>query len=425
MPLQSKKFKLRLPPLHDRQYDFVQDDHRFVVAACGTKTGKTFGLSNWLIKRAFGKRQSLNWWTAPTYKQAKIAFKLIGQLLPKQRYRASRTELTYELLDSLGNVFAIIEFRSADNPDSLRGEGVHSVVVDEAGFWKRDSFESVLTTLTRTQGYCRIISTPKGRNWFYEEWSKGWYPEQKEKFPWYTSYQLPTECNPHVPRESIEQARLMLPADVFRQEYLAEFLDESAGVFRNITNCQTAKWLDDPIEGCFYVLAIDWAKKDDYTVFAIADRLSKEIVHIERHNTVDWNVNINSALKCARRWNNAVIIHDSTGVGDVPHDMLRAVYPWVDGYSIFNNDPKVALIQAMQFALERSEIRLPHPKSHANAATLDHEMRMYGYEMSTTGKFLFSAPEGYHDDCVIAASLANWKLREEPTMYRTSKKRGV
>jgi hypothetical protein len=423
--LQPKKVTLRLPPLHPRQYDFVMDQHRFVVAACGTKTGKTFGLSEWLINRAFAHKGSLNWWTAPVYKQAKIAFKLIGNLLPKHFYRKSKTDLTYELLDSLGNVRSIIEFRSADNPDSLRGEAVRSAVVDEAGYWNRDSFESLLTTLTRTQGWCRIISTPKGRNWFYEEWSKGWYPDQQAKFPWYKSFQLPTACNPHVPRESIEQARLMLPEDVFRQEYEAEFLDESAGVFKNITNCQVAQWLDDPIEGCFYVVGIDWAKKEDYTVFVVADLLSKEIVHIERHNTLDWNVNISKAIACARRWNQAAVMMDSTGVGDVPFDMMRAVYPYVEGYSIFNNEPKVQLIQAMQFALERSEIKLPYPKAHNNAATLDHEMRMYGYEMSATGKFLFSAPEGYHDDCVIAAALANWKLREQPTVYRATKRRGV
>jgi phage terminase large subunit-like protein len=168
---------MQLPPLHPQQSDFVNDPTRIVVAACGTKTGKTFGLCIWLLRHAWNNYQSLNWWAAPTLRQARIAFNTIGRWLPpvsSGRIRVNRNEMVYTLLRSDGSVHSIIEFRSADNPDSLRGEGVHAAVVDEAGYWSRDSYISIWTTLTRTRGKLRVISTPKGRNWFYEEWMKGW-----------------------------------------------------------------------------------------------------------------------------------------------------------------------------------------------------------------------------------------------------------
>jgi phage FluMu gp28-like protein len=340
------------------------------------------------------------------------------------------------LLRDDGSTHSIIEFRSADNPDSLRGEGVHAAVIDEAGYWSRDSFVSVWTTLTRTRGKLRIISTPKGRNWFYDEWIKGWdgdgsIPALRRKHPEYKSYQLPTASNPHIPRESLEEAKRNLTDLQYRQEYMAEFLADSAGVFRNIRTCQRSELLPRPVGGRRYVIGVDWAKHEDYTVITVMDVVTKAIVHMERYNGEDWNININRAIIAARTWNQAMLCIDATGVGDVPYDSIRAVYPHVYGYNIFNNAEKVALIQKLQFQFERGEISIPHPDKQSRAEyraiaeVLEHELQMYGYTMSQQGKFQFSAPEGYHDDCVISLALANWMATEEPFVYKARQVAGV
>jgi len=425
---EPKKIRLALPPLHAGQKQFVLDQHRFVTAACGSKTGKTFGMSIWLTLRAWNMYQSVNWWCAPSYRQAKIAFSLIGSFLPPGRYRQSRTDLIYELLRSNGSVHSRIEFRSADHPEGLRGEGVNSAVVDEAGYWKRDSFISVMTTLTRTRGWLRVISTPKGKNWFWEEWLKGWdhenNPELADKYPEHVSYRLPTHTNPFIPPDAIAEFEKNMPADAYRQEILAEFLDDSAGVFKNIRKCAKAVLLPNPEFGRLYVLGIDWAKKEDYTVLTVMDRETRKVVYFERYKDVDWNLNIDRAFKLAKRWNDATIWMDSTGVGDVPFDQLRSVYAHVNGYVIGNNAAKVALIQKLQLAFERStdekqEITIP------NDPTFRREFEMYGYEMSATGKFQFSAPEGYHDDFVISTALAYWGCAEQPFVYKARSIRGI
>lgn len=414
--------------MHPRQAEFVNDPHRIVCAACGTKTGKTFGMCMWLLRHAWNHYQSVNWWTAPTYHQCKIAFDLMSSILPPGRFRPRRSagEMAFELVRSNGSRHSIIEFRSGENPSSLRGEGVHACVVDEAAFWRQDSYVSVWTTLTRTRGKLRVISTPKGRTWFYDEWMKGWDPELRKKFPEFKSYQLPTSSNPFVPRQSIIEARKSLPEDVFRQEYLAEFLDESAGVFHNIRGCMTGNWLDQPTPGAQYVMGVDWAKKADYTVFCIADRATRQIVHIARHNQVEWNSNIDLAIRTAKQWNNAQIIMDSTGVGDVPYDQIRHIYPTVTGYTIGNNRSKEALIQKMQFALEKGQIVLPaETPRRPEPRILQKELEMYSFEVTNNGNLKYSAPEGYHDDCVIAACLANWQFSDTQIVYRARSIRGV
>jgi hypothetical protein len=417
----QKVVKLTLPQLHPRQAEFVHDKARFVVAACGSKTGKTFGLVEWLALKAWNNYQSMNWWTAPTYRQSQIAFDLMGKMLPRERIRASKTDRRYELLRTNGDVHSVIEFRSADNPESLRGEGVNNCVIDEAGYWNYDSYVSVMTTLTRTRGNLRIISTPKGRNWFYDVWMKGWHenPDLRKANPEYSSYRLPTSCNPHIPRESLIEFQRSMPHDVYRQEILAEFLEDGAGVFRNIAAAFEDCWQARPIPGQQYVLGIDWAKHEDYTVFSLAHRATKKIVHVQRLQGVDWNINIRNAIQLARGWNNALIIMDSTGVGDVPFDQIRGSYASVMGYSISTNASKMALIQKMQFAFERGEIKMPSKTDPSSLAkVIRREIELYGYEISTSGKLLYSAPDGQHDDYVISAALANWALSEDVQVYR-------
>jgi hypothetical protein len=433
-----KPVKLTLPWLHPRQREFVDDQHRIVVAACGSKLGKTFGLCNWLIREAWNTEQRLCWWCAPTYKQAGIAFKTMGLLLPPGRYRkrASQGEMVYELLYIDGRVRSIIDFRSADRPESLRGEGVHAAVIDEAGYWKLDSFISVMTTLTATNGKLRIISTPKGKNWFFDEWAKGWYPEQRAKNPEYFSYQLPTMANPFVKPSAIDTLRRNFTDKQFRQEILAEFLEDGSGVFSNIKASQKAYMMTRPLPGRRYVIGIDWAKHEDYTVFLVMDADLRKVVHIERFQSLDWNYQIDRAIRTAKFWNRASIMMDSTGAGDVPFDAISAIYPNVQGYSIYNNEPKMRLIQTLQLALERGEIQLPVIGGYGSdedndgikaalGKTLEHELVMYASNITTTGKIQYSAPEGYHDDMVIALALAVMKLSETPFVYEFGQVRGV
>lgn len=457
-PTVVKPVTLKLPWLHPRQREFVDDPARFVVAACGSKTGKTFGLATWIIREAWNTEQGLFWWCAPVYKQAQIAFKLIGHLLPPERVhkRSSAGEMVYELLYTNGKVRSTIDFRSAERPESLRGDGVHGAVIDEAGYWKRDSHVSVLTTLTRTAGKLRIISTPKGKNWFFEEWAKGWCQrcrkshlkcpcaDNKVKNLEYSSYTLPTSVNPFVRPEEIETLRKNFTDRQFRQEILAEFLDDGAGVFTNLRACQRAKLQYEPRAGKRYVVGVDWAKQEDYTVFIVMDYDLKKVVAIERHQGLDWNVNIDKALRCAKKWNRASLIIDSTGIGDVIYDQLAAVYPFVEAFSIYNNEPKVRLIQRLQLAFERREIQIPITSRVPDGADpytlnedpegrlvelgnlLEGELQMYNSTVTPkTGKFQFSAPEGYNDDMVIALALAVWKCSEEPMVWTFDQVAGV
>ena len=61
--------------------------------------------------------------------------------------------------------------------------------------------------------------------------------------------------------------------------------------------------------------------------------------------------------------------------------------------------------------LEQEKIRLFH-KEDPLGKILRDEMLIFEYEMTPSGLIRYQAPEGYHDDSVIALALANWGVQQ-------------
>ena len=39
------------------------------------------------------------------------------------------------------------------------------------------------------------------------------------------------------------------------------------------------------------------------------------------------------------------------------------------------------------------------------------ELKLFGYKTTSNGNVQYGAPEGYHDECVVALALAAWQLK--------------
>ena len=90
-------------------------------------------------------------------------------------------------------------------------------------------------------------------------------------------------------------------------------------------------------------------------------------------------------------------IVDSTGVGDPIVERLQRELPNVEGYH-FSSTSKQKLMEGLAMVIQSDEITYP---SGAIVAELDAFM----FEYTRTG-VRYSAPEGVHDDCVMALALA-------------------
>jgi len=195
----------------------------------------------------------------------------------------------------------------------------------------------------------------------------------------------------------VEEARHTLPMDVFRQEYEAEFLEDSAGVFRGIMNCVKGDF-EQPKTGASYILGWDIAKHTDFSVMIVMDTHRRHVVAYDRFNQIDYSLQLQRLKALADKYK-ARVIMDSTGVGDPVLEQVKKMGLFVDGYN-FTSTTKQQLIENLAVAIENGEVSFPH------IPELIHELQLYQYEITRAGNVRYSAPQGYHDDTVIALGLA-------------------
>ncbi len=194
-----------LPPLHSGQRGIAEHPARFRVLACGRRWGKTrLGAA---LCVAVGLHRGRAWWVAPSYKMAAVGWRLVrqlGQQVPGAQIKQADQMV---LMPNGGTV----QVRSADDPQSLRGEGLDFVVMDECAFIQEAAWtEALRPALSDRLGRALFISTPKGRNWFWRAWSRG----QEGGHEW-ASWRFPTASNPFIAASEIEAARESLPERVF------------------------------------------------------------------------------------------------------------------------------------------------------------------------------------------------------------------
>jgi len=392
--IKQKKI-LRLYRPHRGQAALHDSVARFRVAACGRRWGKTIASTAEIIKSAWEKPHSVSFWVAPVYRQSMIAFDLARKGVPKRALGSiNRTERKITLING-----STIEFKSAEIPHTLRGFGIDFLVVDEAAFLPRELWEEVLRpALSDRRGRALFVGTPKGKNWFFSLFSKG---RDRGEENW-DSFSFPTSDNPLIPASEIEDAKNSLPERVFRQEYLAQFVGDASSVFSDIARIVRGK-LDGPLPHQTYSGGLDIARYRDYTVLVILDSRGS-LVYFDRFTNVSFRIMKERVVMAMRRYHNAPLWVDSTGVGDPILEELRRMGAAARGFR-FTASSKAALVENLILNIEEEKITIPP------IPELIDELFMFGATTTPTGGVHYGAPVGYHDDCVIALALAAWGQR--------------
>lgn len=210
--------------LHKRQMEVYCSPHRFRVVVAGRRWGKTQLAKISLIKFA-RKPRRLIWYVAPSYRMAKqIMWPDLVEAIPRSWVKKyNETILTITLVNG-----SKIELKGADNPDTLRGVGIHFLVMDEVQDIQPDAWRKVLRpTLASTGGHALFIGSPKAYNFLYDLWKTG----QAENNRAWASWQFPTITSPFIPAAEIEAARSDMDEKSFRQEFEASFESMSGRVY--------------------------------------------------------------------------------------------------------------------------------------------------------------------------------------------------
>ncbi len=366
--------RIELPNPHINQKKILECDKRFIVVMCGRRFGKSELSQILSISEAIKGGQVA--YITPTYKLAKAFFERLTAALP---FKNNISNLKIYCPNN-----GSIEFYTGERLDNLRGRKFHLVIIDEAAFipdlesgWQN----SIRPTLTDYEGKAVFLSTPRGKNFFYSMFMK-----QGEN-DW-QSFKFSTYDNPYINTREIEDAKLQLPEVVFEQEYLANPSENSANPFGNayIKNCIR------PVSSQQIVAyGIDLAKSVDFTVIIGLDN-GGNVAYFDRFQ-MDWH----NTKETIRRLPVAPILADSTGVGDPILEDLKREGINIEGLK-FTSQSKQQLMEGLAQAIQQGKISYPE-------GVIVDELDIFEYQFTANG-VRYSAPSGFHDDCVVALALA-------------------
>ena len=208
----NTEFEVRL---HSRQWEVFDCDKRFRVLVAGRRFGKTELALAEILKAATDSPNRLVWYVGPSEKFATRVFwrRLKSVTRLKWAHRPNETERRIDLKNG-----SSIVVKGAFDPDSLRGEGLDFVVLDEVADLKPSAWTHVLRPcLADRRGRALFIGTPKGRNHLYD------YFELAKTNPEWGSFQFTTEEGGLVGKDELESAGREMDLNVFRQEFDAQF----------------------------------------------------------------------------------------------------------------------------------------------------------------------------------------------------------
>ena len=262
----EKSDRIRLPYPHQGQKLVRKEAKRFNWLSAGRRWRKTTLAMAIAVENAVNGKTII--WGAPTYDQVSVGFEETRKASHGvAKFNQSRMEAHFP---NGGRIL----YRSLDNPDNARGHTADGVVMDEAAYIHRKAWSEVLRPmLIDTNGWAWGISTPCGRNWYWEEHTKSL--DDPDSMAW----QVPTLGvritdrglvrdpnpyeNPDIPFSEIEKLFYSQPRQIFEQENLAQFVDLSGGVFRRV---QEAAVL--PKRSTYFSAGYDFFAYEDQTLYA-------------------------------------------------------------------------------------------------------------------------------------------------------------
>lgn len=375
---------------HTGQEAILRSKARFKVVACGRRFGKTEAGKLALVAHFLVGGRC--WWLAPTYQMASQVWRDLKAICaPVVQARVSEAERRIDLPN--GGMLAI---RSTYYADHLRGAGLDLAVLDEAAYMDESVWpEVVRPMLVERGGAALFLSSPNGCNWFWELYRQGLDPANAG----WRSFRFTSYDNPLIAPGELDDIQRMTPERVWREEYLAEFVDDEGQVFRRIREAATAPLDAQPAAGRRYIAGLDWGRQNDFTAIVLIDADSREMVALDRFRQVNWALQRARLAALCERWQPVVIWAEANSIGGPNIEALQAEGLPVRPFQM-TAQSKGPLIDALALAIEKEDIALLPDE------TLLSELAAYTLERLPGGGYRYGAPSGLHDDTVIALALA-------------------
>jgi phage terminase large subunit-like protein len=386
------------PPLAMLPHQALVFHHRApnIVYVKGRRAGGTMGAVLRLIQLARDNAGSKHLWIDTVQRNIDRVVRRYFQ--PRLARREAEWLVTKQTLSFENG--SLVDFGSMQQPENIEGFGYDTLWINEAGIVLKneDLYHNTLRPMLLDAGSAQsyFFGTPKGRGLF----QRMYYWGQDASYPAWKSFRDPSAVNPVLSTAMLEQLRREMPERVYRQEILAEFVDDATQVFRNLERAAVAKEEREPAPGAHYVMGLDLARYRDYTAVWVGRMDMQAAVFCDRFHGISWQQQVQRLRTLSRKFNNAFAHVDATGVGDAVCEQLREADVLVVPEK-FTNASKQQMIERLAGAIEQESFTfVPHE-------TTLRELETFEYQPTPTGGTRLSAPPGQHDDCVIALALCH------------------
>jgi hypothetical protein len=347
---------------------------------------------------------------APIRKQAKEIIwddpdMLFSIIPPEVIYNKNTTELKITLKN--GSIWYL---DGADQPDFQRGGNVKVLHLTEAGDHRPEVWTNIYEpVLTLNGGVGLFEGNPRGENWY-----KNLFVQARDRVGWET-FLVSAYDTPIFTKEQLEDIKQSVPENVFKAEYLCEWVGSQGAVFKNYHELAVLEEKEAE-RGRKYRAGIDLAKLQDYTVVSVIDRHNWEQVKMDRVNKLDWGLikeQIQRDLMAysSRENDNAVeAVIESNGIGDpIFDDLVKWSFTVGKTHNIVlkpfrtSNASKNLLVSNMSMLFDQKYVKILK-----NEILLD-EIGSFTYQ-KTRDNYVYGAPSGMHDDTVMSLMIAYWNL---------------
>jgi hypothetical protein len=381
---------LTLPTPHSSQQDIIRNARRFNVVPCGRRFGKTtLGINRLVTPETLTYPVA---WFSAIYKDMTEVYREFEQVLNPLIKSRNKSDWRIEL--STGG---IVEFWTLENEDAGRGRKYKRVIIDEAGKAKNilDTWNlAIRATLADYQGDAYFFGTPKGLNGFHTLYQYGLDPLLAD----WAAFQMPSHANPFIQAEELESIRQALSERQYSQEILAQFLDNGGGVFRNVQAAIKAEPQENRVSGHSYTIGVDLARSYDFNAIVVIDNTTRAIAALDRFNNVDTAVQVNRITNIWEKFGHPPLVverNSAHAIIDILQGQGVPVQPWLT-----TNATKAAAIQSLERAFDYGDIGI------IDNPVLINELMAFEGDVLPSGVIRYSAPEGQHDDTVIALAIA-------------------
>lgn len=440
------QFAFKPYPLQQEIIDFLDGkmrntnnkEYRFLIAALGRQSGKSWLAKYILLDRAINRDQNCMW-VAPTIPTARVHWNnLVKMVRDSGMEDAGVVEKISQAAKEIKFVDGgSISVRSAIEPDNLRGDSLDLLIMDEAAFFRNGEYvwySVCLPMITATGGKVLFTTTPNGRNWLYQLFKAGQNPND----PYHKSWNVPSIASPYQDKELLDYLKNNMPSQKWRTEFMAEFLADGGGVFAGVENASVSQFMGIPdpeadIER--YIAGIDIGFNNDYTVFTVIDTLTRRQVYGERFTNIGTIRTIKRIVELLDMWQPYVTHIEKNGVGEYLVQLLKTFVSGENVEDLVNTvntqletDPEVAaltnnvgshrivaihmnnhlkrkLVERLATDIEYGQLKILTDETTFGETQIS-EISTYERQPTNSGMDItYNAAEGSHDDTIAALYL--------------------